>query len=91
MWAPDLEAAWSGLTERMLAGMKAWRAAHPRATLTEIEQEVDARMADARARLLAATATGATPAIDAWTNGIVIALGDDAPDPAWWTDTSGGE
>jgi ribosomal protein S27AE len=63
MWTAETEAEWARLTAAALAGMGAWRAAHPRATLAEIEREVDARLAAARAKLLEAAAT-AGPAGD---------------------------
>jgi YgiT-type zinc finger domain-containing protein len=56
MWTPETEAEWARLTAAALAEMGAWRAAHPRATLGEIEREVDARLAAARAKLLEASA-----------------------------------
>jgi len=43
---------WHALTEDVVSGMAAWRVQHPRATLAEIEQEVDARLAGVRARLI---------------------------------------
>ena len=58
MWTPETEAEWARLTAAALGAMGEWRAAHPRATLREIEQEVDARLAVARAKLLEAAATG---------------------------------
>jgi hypothetical protein len=62
MWSPDIDGEWAGLTAEILVEMKAWRAGHPDATLDEIEQEVDRRMAAARARPLAATATASASA-----------------------------
>jgi YgiT-type zinc finger domain-containing protein len=56
MWTPEIEGEWTRRTAQVLAEMGAWRTAHPRATLSEIEQEVDARLAAARATLLEATA-----------------------------------
>jgi len=43
---------WAALSEEVLRGMADWRAQHPRASLSEIEQEVDARLAQMRARML---------------------------------------
>jgi predicted RNA-binding Zn-ribbon protein involved in translation (DUF1610 family) len=56
MWTPETEGEWTRLTARVLTEMGDWRGAHPRATLAEIEREVDARLATARAKLLEATA-----------------------------------
>jgi ribosomal protein S27AE len=58
MWTPETEAEWTRRTAAALAEMGAWRAAHPRATLAEIEREVDARLAAARAKLLEVAAVG---------------------------------
>jgi YgiT-type zinc finger domain-containing protein len=43
---------WTTLSAGVLSGMQAWRAQHPRATLQEIEVELDRRLAEGRARLL---------------------------------------
>ena len=52
------------LAETALAAeVRAWRRAHPDATLTEIERELDARLAAARAGLLAEVAADA-PEVD---------------------------
>jgi hypothetical protein len=40
------------LAEEALLGMRDWRAAHPRATLKEIEAEVDARLARLRGQVV---------------------------------------
>ncbi len=47
---------WARLTDELWAGVQAWRAQHPRATLYEIEAEIEARMGMARSRLLEAAA-----------------------------------
>ena len=57
------EATWQQLNAEVLAEMTAWRRAHPRATLTEIEQAMDQRLAQARARLFQQVAQD-TPATD---------------------------
>ena len=44
-WAGDAESVWSGLVD--------WRAAHPKATLSEIEAALDERLNQMRARVLA--------------------------------------
>jgi len=56
MGTAEREDEWSRLTEELWAGMQAWRAQHPRATLYEIEAEVEARLGAARSRLLEAAA-----------------------------------
>ncbi len=45
-------ADWVQLSADVLREMQDWRAQHPRATLTEIEGELDRRLAETRARLL---------------------------------------
>jgi ribosomal protein S27AE len=47
---------WARVTDELWSGMQAWRAQHPRATLYEIEAEVEARLGAARSRLLEAAA-----------------------------------
>lgn len=56
---------WRERSEQVLGEMQAWRAAHPRATLAEIEAEAEARGGRLRARLVEDTAL-ASPARD-WT------------------------
>lgn len=50
------------LTAQILAGMQEWRVQHPKATFRQIETEVDARLAQLRARMLqqAAQSSSAT-------------------------------
>lgn len=43
---------WADLSEEVLSGMRDWRTQHPRATLQEIETELDRRLASMRARML---------------------------------------
>ena len=56
MRTPEDEAAWDRQATQARLAMRAWRSAHPTATLTQIEQEVDRQLAAARARLVEATA-----------------------------------
>jgi RNA polymerase-binding transcription factor DksA len=48
----DFDAKWHELAEEVITGMKEWRLQHPKATLREIEQALDERLAKMRARLL---------------------------------------
>jgi hypothetical protein len=48
----DFDGRWSAEAGAVLSGFKEWRRQHPRATLSEIEAALDARMAVMRARLL---------------------------------------
>ena len=43
---------WNKLAQEVLSGMRDWRVQHPTATFTEIEEELDTRMARMRAGLL---------------------------------------
>ena len=56
MRTPEDAAAWDRQAAQVRVDVQAWRAAHPRATLTQIEQEVDRQLAAARARLVEAMA-----------------------------------
>ena len=56
---------WRQLSEQVLSEMQTWRAAHPRATLAEIETEAETRVVRLRARLVEDTAL-ASPRRD-WT------------------------
>jgi hypothetical protein len=48
----DPDARWNDLAAEVLTGFRAWRAQHPTATLTEIEDDLDTRLHRMRARLL---------------------------------------
>jgi YgiT-type zinc finger domain-containing protein len=49
-------AEWERLALEALSGLAGWRAAHPSATLAEIEAETDRRLAELRARMIQDTA-----------------------------------
>jgi predicted RNA-binding Zn-ribbon protein involved in translation (DUF1610 family) len=49
------DAAWQALTQRVRADVQAWRRAHPRATLREIEATVEVQWAQARTHLVEET------------------------------------
>jgi len=53
-WAGEAESVWSGMAD--------WRAAHPKAPLSEIEEALDERLNRLRARLLADLALASTAA-----------------------------
>ena len=48
---------WRELSEAVLVGMQEWRVQHPKASMVEIEKEIDQRLARLRARMLQDTAT----------------------------------
>ena len=50
------KAEWQRMSEEILSGVIEWRMQHPKATLREIEQEVQKRMARLGARLVQDTA-----------------------------------
>ena len=52
MSRPINDSLWQQLTQDVTVEMRAWRLAHPKATLREIELELDARLNRMRARLL---------------------------------------
>ena len=69
MSRPIDEQVWHRMTEEIMAPMREWRLHHPKATLREIEHELDRGWARVRARMLqdlavasAATNWAATPA-----------------------------
>ena len=56
----ESDGRWPNLLSDLEADMAVWRQTHPRATLTEIEDELDRRLQAARAALLGELASGAT-------------------------------
>jgi len=51
-WSDERRQRWRDETAAVERDLEAWREAHPHATFADIEAEVSARMAAARARLL---------------------------------------
>ena len=49
------EADRKGMKADLIEGLNKWREKHPRATMREIEEEIDRRMSKMRARLIADT------------------------------------
>jgi RNase P subunit RPR2 len=43
---------WEKLAREVLSGMKDWKAQHPRATFAEIEEEIDEKVYEMRAKML---------------------------------------
>lgn len=64
MGRPINEQLWHQLTQEVMSGMREWRLQHPKATLREIETELDARLNRMRARMLEDLALHSTAA--AW-------------------------
>jgi len=63
MREPINESLWQQLTQNVMIEMRAWRVEHPKATLREMETELDARLNRMRARMLEDLAL-ASPAAD---------------------------
>ncbi len=59
---PPLDHTWHTLSAEIMTGMREWRLAHPKATLREMEVELDARWAQVRARMLEDMALASTAA-----------------------------
>ncbi len=57
----DPATPWQTAVAAVETELRVWRACHPRATMTEIEQRLDARLDLARAALLAEVASDAPP------------------------------
>ena len=57
-----LDHTWHTLSAEILTGMREWRLAHPKATLREMELELDARWTQVRARMLEDMALASTAA-----------------------------
>src|SRR5215213_6908580 len=49
---PIDEQVWHRMTAEIMSGMREWREAHPKATLREMEHELDHRWVRVRARML---------------------------------------
>lgn len=49
---------WRGLQDKVNAAIEEWRREHPEATLTEIEEAVDSRMAEVRTKMVEDLAQG---------------------------------
>jgi len=58
----ELQANWKGLSEEMMQGIAGWREQHPKATFREIEEEVDQRLSELRARMISDTAMASAQA-----------------------------
>ena len=52
----DFGGKWQAVAEEAMGGMKGWRVEHPRATMAEIEEELDKRLAKLRVQMLTDTA-----------------------------------
>ena len=71
MQPEDLPARWKAQGEEMFAAVAQWRAAHPKATLAEIEQAVDEQMNRLRARMIEQAAQASAAAESEASQGLV--------------------
>lgn len=88
MSRPINEPLWQHLSAQITHEMREWRLAHPKATLREIEIELDARLSRMRARLLEDLALTSTTA--SWTQ-IPVAEHPRCPHCTTPLDDSGGK
>ena len=58
----ELQANWNGLSEEMMHGRAEWREQQPKATFREIEEEVDKRLSELRAKMISDTAMASAEA-----------------------------
>jgi YgiT-type zinc finger domain-containing protein len=56
MKGDELQANWNGLSEEIMQGIVEWREEHPKATMREIEAEIDQRLSALRAKMITDTA-----------------------------------
>jgi YgiT-type zinc finger domain-containing protein len=48
----EMAKSWKVMSEEVISGVAEWRQQHPKATFREIEEEVDKRLSELRARML---------------------------------------
>jgi YgiT-type zinc finger domain-containing protein len=53
---------WRAMSEEIISGVAEWRQQHPKATFREIEEEVDQRLSQLRARMLSDAAIASASA-----------------------------
>ena len=71
MQPEDLQASWEDQGEDVFAAVAQWRAAHPKATLAEVEQAVDEQMNRLRARMIEQAAQASAAAESEVSQGLV--------------------
>ena len=62
MKGSELQGKWNGLSEEIMSGMAEWREQHPKATIREIEAEIDQRLSELRAQMISETAMASAQA-----------------------------
>jgi uncharacterized protein with PIN domain len=58
----ELQVKWNGLSAEIMQGITEWREQHPKATLREIEVEIDKRLSELRAKMISDTAMASAQA-----------------------------
>lgn len=58
----QIQAGWNGLSEEIMEAVAQWRAEHPKASLREIEGEIDRRLSALRAKMISDTANASASA-----------------------------
>jgi YgiT-type zinc finger domain-containing protein len=58
----EMQANWSGLSAQILEGIAEWRTQHPKATMREIEEEIENRLSALRAKMISDTAMASAQA-----------------------------
>jgi len=71
MQPEDLQARWNAQGEEIFTAVAQWRAAHPQATLAEIEHAVDEQMHRLRARMIEQAAQASAAAESEASQGLV--------------------
>ena len=71
MQPEDLQKRWEEQGEEIFAAVAQWRAAHPKATLAEIEHAVDEQMNRLRARMIEQAAQASAAAEGETSQGLV--------------------
>lgn len=51
----EVQANWNGLSAEIMQGIAKWRERHPKATFREIEEEIDKRLSELRAKMISDT------------------------------------
>jgi YgiT-type zinc finger domain-containing protein len=58
----ELQAKWNELSAEIMQGVAEWREQHPKATMREIEAEIDQRLSALRAKIITDTAMASAAA-----------------------------
>ena len=67
----EVQAGWSGVSAEIMDGIAEWREQHPKATLREIEKEIDNRLSNLRVKMISDTANQSARAVWEAAEGVV--------------------